>query len=1006
MAPSPSKLAYALYEMTTQTSKKVLQFVLEAGTPRRQADKTFCEYLIQVKSISITTIRKKFNQSQRKKIEKSGDVMTFDISLICLCIEFGCDGLAPPGDTRWTTSADTLEWSVTSIKKRRNDFLHAEFVVDEENFFRVIEELRDLLNNALMKAAEIYNIDDDIIQGKLEDLNQEINSLRDNPSQTSGSHGIVLDRLRQQVKVEGKRELKKIYRKESSFGPASNLIGKSKVRVDKVFTTMEIKQGGSHELIQYSELLAKAEERREQKGKDCSVLLIEGPAGVGKTTLTRKMISDWASGTSSMETLTDYDFVYLSRCRDEINSLGHLLGSLMPKSKIKVQGKHGLIECIQQNRLMFIVDGLDELNEASDRVLREIMEMGRTDDITVLCTTRPNRVPDFKDYVPENFDIIHMKVLGIKENRREEFVKNYSQALQDPGSIDKDISGLLRYLARKDSQMHAHWRFPFNLVLVTILWFLDPHAVNSLTTATELFTKTHKLCMQRLLQRLSKHQETKTFDMDELRGKVDKFLKKFYKEAFVNHCGDAVVLSQSSVQRLKEACRLLSLPPKEVLGSFCIQGTSLTNFEEKYSFPHKNLQDIYSAFYVMGILKTHELGLNIPSIMSGIETLLMSEDVPENIGTSILNDCSKKLSEYQRDTIKKAGSIQSVLEGATKEASMYNRKEKKLDLVKDQNILIHLTGLLHLRGKPLAEQRSKELLELLKATGIRDTSQWLDLLSEVKCDGLMSELLAKAMDLTERIEISDGHLAAFMRVLSHARPSLLVLDISGDPEDIPCLRELLVGMIDATWKVELRFLHDFRHPRAGGSVLDDTLQQVFRSGRLQITRFKGQLSGSALAALPSSLQELYLAVKDDDHYQELLPALSSLPRRLLQQRCFGLHVPASLDAVSLRPLPGEVVPSLWVSGVEEATVEGASRVVAALQPSGRYFSLSFPGACEEEEALARLVEQLGREGVRVGGVSASPRIDGGREGRLKGLVERGLRRDFWTMDEERIWRYL
>ncbi|XP_063615619.1 uncharacterized protein LOC134788719, partial [Penaeus indicus] len=827
MAPSPSKLAYALYEMTTQTSKKVLTFVLEKGTPRRQAGKTFYEYLIQVKMIRMTTIRKKFNQSQRKKMEKSD--MTFDVSLLYICIKFGCDGLAPPDDPQWTSPA-TLEWYVTSIKNRRNEFLHEEYVVDDQNFFRVIEELRDLLNNALKKAAEIYNIDDNTIQSKLEEINKEINSLRDNPSQTSGSHGIVLDRLRQQVKVEGKRELKKIYREESSFGPASNLLGESKVRVDKVFTTMEIKQEGSqiHEFVQYCELLAKAEERREQKGKDCSVLLIEGPAGVGKTTLTRKMISDWASGTSSMETLTDYDLVFLSRCRDEINSLGHLLGSLMPKSKIKVQGKHGLIECIQQNRLMFIVDGIDELNEASDRVLREIMEMGRTDDITVLCTTRPNRVPDFKDYVPENFDIIHMKVLGIKENRREEFVRNYSQALQDPGSIDKDISGLLRYLARKDSQMQAHWRFPFNLVLVTILWFLDPHAVNSLTTATELFTKTHKLCMQRLLQRLSKHQETKTFDMDELRGKVDKFLKKFYKEAFVNHCGDAVVLSQSSVQRLKEACRLLSLPPKEVLGSFCIQGTSLTNFEEKYSFPHKNLQDIYSALYLMGIFKTHELGLNILRIMSGFETVLMSEDIPENIGTSILEDCSKKLSEYQRYTIKKASSIESVLGKATKEAAKYIGNQSKLDLDKYQNILIHLTGLLHLRGKPLPEERSKELTELLKATGIRDTSQWLDLLSEVKYDGTMSELLAKAMDLTKNITISDGHLAAFLRVLSHARPSLLNLDISGDPEDIPCLREGLMGMIDATWKVELRLRHDFRHPRAGGSVLDDTLQQVFR----------------------------------------------------------------------------------------------------------------------------------------------------------------------------------
>ncbi|XP_063612194.1 uncharacterized protein LOC134785729 [Penaeus indicus] len=1008
MAPSLSKLTPALYEMTTQTSKKVLSFVLEKGTPRRQAGKTFYEYLIQVKMITMATIRKKFNQSQRKKMEKGGDITTFDVSLLYICIIFGCDGLAPPGDAQWTMSGDTLEWCVTSIKNRRNDFLHEEYVVDDQSFFRVIEELRDLLNKALKKAAEIYNIDDDIIQGKLEDLNKEINSLRDNPSQTSVCHGIVLDRLRQQVKVEGKRELKKIYRKESSFGPASNLLGKSKVRVDKVFTTMEIKHEGSqtHELVQYSELLAKAEERREQKGKDCSVLLIEGPAGVGKTTLTRKMISDWASGTSSMETLTDYDFVYLSRCRDEINSLGHLLGSLMPKSKIKVQGEHGLIECIQQNRLMFIVDGLDELHPSTDRVLREIMGMGRTDDITVLCTTRPNKVPDFNKYVPENYDIMYIKVLGIEENKREEFVKNYIQALQEPGPMNRDVSGLLQYLARKDSRMQAHWRFPFNLVLVTILWFLDPHAVNSLTTATELFTKTHEMCIKRLLQRLSDHEETRTVEGAELKDKVMKVMKKLCKEAFINHCGDAVVLSKPSVQRLKEACRLPKLPANEVLGAFLIQATSLTGDDVKYSFPHKAVQDFYSAMHVMEIITADELGLKITEIIDGFENVLNYQEVPQNISSSLLYQFNLVLLKCQREAARQLPNIQSVLEGATKEAAIYIGKKTKLDLDKYQNIFIHLTGLLHLRGKPLAEKRSKELVELLKATGIRDASQWLDLLSEVKCDGTMRKLLVRAIDLTGRIEISDGHLAAFMHVLSHARPSCLILNISGNPGDIPCLRDILVGMTDTTWKVELMLRHDFRHPRAGGSVLDDTLQQVFRSGRLQVTRFRGQLSGSALAALPSSLKHLCLAVKDDDHYRELLPALSSFPGRLPRLKLLGLHVAAWLDAASLRPPPGVEFPRLWVSGVEEATFEGASRVVAALQPSGGYFELLFPGASEEEEALARLVEQLGREGVRVGGgVVASPEIDVGKAGRLKGLVGRGLGCGFWTCEDDIIWRF-
>jgi len=827
---NPSQhMTFALYEMTTQTSKKVLLFILEWGTPRRDASKTFYEYLLQVKRMSLTTIRKKFNQSQRQKIEKSGDIGTFDVSLIFLCIVHGCDGLAPPGDAKWTTRAETLERYVTSIKTYRNNFLHGEYDITHTEFLKVTEELRDLLNKTLERAAEIYNIGDEILQGILQDINTEINSLRNNPSQATNSHALVLDRQRQMVKVEGKLELKKIYREESSFGPASNLLGKSKVRVDKVFTTMEIKQEGSQtQFIQYSELLAKAEERRVDNGKDCSVLLIEGPAGVGKTTLTRKMISDWASGTSSMETLTDYDFVLLSRCRDEIHSLGNLLGTLMPKIKIKVQSDNDMMNYLSGNRLMFIVDGLDEMNSASDRVLREIMGMSRDDDITVLCTTRPNKVPDFKRYVPDKFDIMHVKVLGIEENKREEFVRNYSLALQDPGTENKDISGLLRYLARKDSRMQAHWRFPFNLVLMTILWFFDPQAVNSLTTATELFTKTHDLYIQRLIQRLKKHQETKTFDMDELRGKVDKFLLKFSKEAYVNHLHEAVVLSQSSVQRLKEACRLLNLPPKEVLGSFCIPATSLTNFEERYSYPHKGFQDLYSAMHLVGILKTHELGLNIPSIMSGFETVLLREDVPGDVVRSCLNDCSKRLLEYQRDTIKKSGSIQSVLEGATKEAALYIGQETKLDLVKYQNILIHLTGLLHLGGKTLAEERATELVELLKATGIRDTSQWLDLLSEVKCDNTITALISKKIDLTGCIFIRDEHLAAFLRVLSHARPSPLVLDISGDPEDIPSLSELLRAMKGKTWEVRLWLRHDFRHPRAGGSVLEEALQQVFR----------------------------------------------------------------------------------------------------------------------------------------------------------------------------------
>ncbi|XP_063600755.1 uncharacterized protein LOC134776928 isoform X2 [Penaeus indicus] len=834
MAPSQSKLTSGLYELTTQKSKKVLHLVLEWGTPKREADMTFYEYLLQVKHISMSTIRKHFNQSQRKKMEKSCDIKTFDVSLSCVCIMFGCDDLAPPADTRWTTSGNTLEWYLTSIKNCRNEFLHEEYVVDEKEFLRVIEVLRDLLNNVLKKAAEIYNIAKEIVQDVLDELNIEINNIRDDPSQLPVSDGLVFDTLCQIVKTQGKQELKGTYRKESSFGPASNLLGNLKVRVNKVFTTMSIKQESSHasgefsEFIEYEVLLTEAERRRNEGGENCIVLLVEGPAGVGKTTLTRKMISDWASGTSTMKTLTDYEFVILFTCRDgERRSLGQLLNSLMPKVGTKIQKEHGLVDCIRQNRLLFIADGLDELNRSSVAVLREILKMGTSDDITILCTTRPNKVPDFKRYELDNFQIVHMKVLGIEENKRAEFVRNYSQALQDVDNANRDLCGLLRYLTRKDSHLKAHWRFPFNLVLVTILWFIDPLVVNSLTTATELFTKTHELCTKRLLQRLFDHDGT--LDSDELKDKVEKFQKKFYKEAFINHCGEAIVLSTASVQRLKDVCSLLNLPEKEMLGAFLSQATSPADDKERYSFPHKSLQDFYSAMHVVEILMDYELGLDVSRIISGFETVLLHKDVPRDISKSLLTLCTKTLEEYQAKSAQKTPSIQNILEEASKEAAMYNGNDQleKLDLVKNQNMFVHLTGLVHLRGSSMAETRSTELVSLLKATGIRDTSQWLDLLSEVKCNVAMIELIAKAMNLTGQLEISDDYVAAFLCVLNHVQPSLVMLDITGDPEDIPSLKDLLMAMGEKRWKVCLWFQHDFRHPREGGSVLDETLRQVF-----------------------------------------------------------------------------------------------------------------------------------------------------------------------------------
>ncbi|XP_063594621.1 uncharacterized protein LOC134771602 isoform X2 [Penaeus indicus] len=959
------QMTFRLYEMTTRKGASVLQQVLEWGTFSRQPDQSFADYLFLVKKLSKGPIRKKLSPSQWKKMEDH-NLDDFDITLLYLCIQYGCDGLAPPSDKRWAESGDTLEYNLTLIKKFRNAFLHEEFKVDENNFLDKTEELRNVLNKTLSKAAEIYNKDQQVVDDVLQKLSDEINHIRDESLDLSRRSSLDFDKLCRYVNSEGKLELKRRYRDMSSIGPVSNLLEKyvkMKVRIDKVFTKILMKEDDTQ--IRLEDLLALVERRQNQSKTSDTTLLVEGPAGVGKTTLTRKMISDWAAGASAMENLLDYEFVILVECRvREIHSLSQLLQSLLPTTSKRVQ-KEYLVECIQDNRLLFIVDGLDELNSSSEQVYREILKLGESHgNVTVLCTTRPNKVPDFRRCVPNNFNIIHVHVLGIAEDDRKEFVNNYSQVL---GSTDeeKDISGLLCYLNRKESRLQDHWRLPFNLVFVTVLWVLNPEAVNRMTTATELFLKTHELCQSKLRQRLFNHEKTWKWDFPEMKEKMDKFLKKLYEEVLINHCCDDSVLSKASVQRLRDTCDYLDLPAAETLSTFLIQATSLTEeAEEKYSFPHKGLQDFFSALYIMESLVADDL--DIPRIISGFRTVLSSSNVPSKTSQYIIQRNHEILSQLNHKACRTTNSIRSVLDATLKEVAKYRGNHAvALNLAKWQNILVHLTGLLYLEGRTMGEETSAELVSLLKGAGIEGRSQWLNLLSEVKCEATVSKYIARAMDMRGVVRVTDCHVAAYASVLPHTQPSSVEIHVTCNPRDVPRLTELLMAIKGKPWAIKMEFQHDFRHPKTGGSILDEDLRLLFQQPHSRVLKFKGQLSAAAATALPRSLQELQLALLDDAHYGALRPFLCSLPGRRPPLKGLLLHVAAGLSEAALQPLPRVDHLGLVFAPAREGTAAWASGVARKLQPAEGYFHLLFPGLGKSAAACFSLLEELSRRGVKV-----------------------------------------
>ncbi|XP_027212698.2 uncharacterized protein [Penaeus vannamei] len=1009
-----SLMTFRLYEMIMTKGGSVLRWVLSWGTPRRQPKQFFDEYLVEAKGLSRGLIRRVFNQSQREKMKRELAWDMFDVTLLYQCIQFGCDGLALPRDRRWADSGDSLERYVTAVKNFRNDLLHEEYKIDAATFVTKTEELRELLTKTLKKAGEVFKIDAGLVTSIIRKLDEDINSIRDKPLEASSGHMYISDSLRHCVCTQGKLDMKKRYKQLSYFGPASSLLGdRAVVRVDKIFTQMKMVREESEEVnpdegdidIEYNDMLVFLESRQSQSSKTNTAVLVEGQAGVGKTTLTRKMVSDWASETTTMKHLVDYDLLILCECRDKsIVSLTHLLESLMANACRKVQ-REDLIKCIEDKKLLCIIDGLDEINPSSEQVLRQILKMGETNDITLICTTRPNKVHSFKYYLPENFAVVKVKITGIAESRREDFVRNYSQALSFEAKTE-DISGLLHFLKRTESRLHDHWRLPFNLVLLTILWFLDTDAVNSLTTATELFMTTHKVNQRKLQKRLFEHEKTRSLEPHELKDKTNKFLRRLYKEALINHYGDDTVLSEASMLRLQDTCDFLQLPSAEVLGTFLIQSTSLTDeTKTRYSFPHKSLQDFYSALYITDTLMADEIVLDIPRIISTFENALQSIGAPTCLSQYI---DTEKIAKHGASAPSR--SIECVLKEGAEEAAKYfaKREENKVakwNLKDYQNVLCHCASLLHGLGATVTESRASEIVKLLRASGVSDRDQWLDLLTEIKCDATVSKYIAYAMDLTDTVKITDSSVEAYASVLNHASPSRVDICISNDPQQVPGLTKLLSTLSLQTCQVRLDIQNDFQNPKAGGSVLEEALQQLFQSCR--VTHFSGQLGREAAEKLPKSLEVLRISIPNDSHYRELSPVLSTLRYRLPRLGILWLHLMASIDPSILQQLPQIQSLHVTLSGVDETTVGWACKAACSLQPAGGFWyrSLMFPGIAKSVYTCEQLLLGLASKGVRVGvRIEVSPRLTPSDRMYLHDLTR--PRYTISSDDDNNIWNWL
>ncbi|KAK4308623.1 hypothetical protein Pmani_019682 [Petrolisthes manimaculis] len=639
------------------------------------------------------------------------------------------------------------------------------------------------------------------------------------------------------------------------------------------------------------------------------MLILEGPAGMGKTTLTMLMVNEWLdsvrdtkeeSDKRTIEGLDYYDLVLKINCRDShLTSFEDLLKHYMNKTFCKYRN---LLPCLTKEcRLLIIIDGYDERNSKSRELIEDVLlHLKHSNNSTILCTTRPEHLVDFIQIVPSEYEKNVMELTGIPVDLRADFMEKYFQEIKRVMGSKESGQELVDKVEREKHK--EHYNVPLNLAILAWLFHFQPAKVTDVSSQTELYYHTHQMLKDKLDDRLVMHNLTKNDDKWEREDKIEEWLLEFYQKTFLTLSDNILYLDKPIINDLRSVCRRLKLPPLEVLGAFLTLKTTSEHgtILEQYSIAHKGLQENYAALHILKTFQKH----------------------PKN----------------------------------TIIATMENTLGVKIENFKFYlNMFKHLAGLLDLEISNPSEGLIWEIVELIEKAGESSQNAWLDILEEVKISEVFLKAVARCFPIQDGIVVKETRAAVYSILLPLLCPARVIVDIRSDPTP------LLPALTNHTCtRVEL--WHHWYHPNNSTSQLRNLLS----CDSLRVFRGHGTVE---LDRLPASLKELMIAISEDNQARSMLPLLMTQQMHLQH---LEVHVTTKVSTEAItNPLPDVTTVfkkpgvSLILSNVKEGEEGWVCEVTAKLQPSQGYWRLEFPRSTVTADGWIQIIEGLHQKRVKV-----------------------------------------
>ncbi|XP_068213949.1 uncharacterized protein [Palaemon carinicauda] len=732
----------------------LLQLFLIWGNPDWDQKIQFLSYL-ENKNVEINKLKKKLYPQQLETLQKyPPDVAKWDITLICLLLKH-CKGVfAGKDDIAWSSgSGKEPECLITSLKDIRNTIAHEALNLNRKDFFDKIEEIRTLMERALCSVGRICShVSQTEIDANVANFNKKLNEIRD-----AAISPKTFDEYKKElffseqialIRNKGVPFLKDVLNRNTTINPLS-LIVKGDGRqlpVNEIFTEIQMNQDGKNKEVLLEDIIDVA------SGSDPgSFILLKGHAGMGKSTLVKKITSDWANQRPSIKGLSSFHLLFYAELRDIINTFDRLIECFLGEEVHRSFKDGDLVKAVLGQKTLVILDGYDELNKSSSGLFNHILSLNKLySQLTVIVTTRPEAEEKLNAHLQSRaLNAVHLWLVGIKANKREEFVTKYFLSLPKDSPVLQELDNLLKFLKKTEHKMSVVWEVAYNLCLLTILWMFKPDDVNRITTEAELYWQIFLLIISKLEERLQRNPSTCDLELSVLQHKINIFLEELSLESLKGLKDDFINLPHSVYQRLADLCLSLGLPIEELAGAFLKKVNSFNN--SYYTFPHKGFMEFMGAYNI------RKQVIIWPMHMLSEE--LSKTCIPPHIREIMLS------SVVSNKRIKKA-TVKDVVKELHGGSLPYSLK-------KYQNLLIQTLSIFHVGEVEVPLATKIETLELLEESGLRDKHSFLKVMHNIKCNDKVARWIVQRFRLIDdKTEITDSSFESYMALLGATDPPL------------------------------------------------------------------------------------------------------------------------------------------------------------------------------------------------------------------------------------------